>query len=278
MTRDAWLSAHPYLQRVAELYAEVERALAGIEVVQPRTPTWDDYRADFGDGVPLLRSIHAPVDLEPGGRMIASLVGRLAASAATEKLAADARQLDAELRGAAGAARVVDWMLGDEAFAPSSPGTLRFLGWTAMARYLRPLVTAFAAWRDEERWLRSYCPTCGSPPAMAQLVGKDPGRKRFLACGCCSTRWQYNRTRCPFCEGDAQRLAVVTIEGEAGLRLDSCESCRGYLKTYEGEGQEALLLSDWSSLHLDLIAQDRGLKRLAASLYELEASAARSDR
>ena len=31
-----------------------------------------------------------------------------------------------------------------------------------------------------------------------------------------------------------------------------------------------LLLSDWSSLHLDLIAHDRGLKRLAASLYEFE--------
>ena len=30
------------------------------------------------------------------------------------------------------------------------------------------------------------------------------------------------------------------------------------------------MLSDWSSLHLDLIAHDRGLKRLAASLYEFE--------
>jgi hypothetical protein len=31
-----------------------------------------------------------------------------------------------------------------------------------------------------------------------------------------------------------------------------------------------VLLSDWSSLHLDLLAHDRGLQRLAASLYELE--------
>jgi FdhE protein len=46
-------------------------------------------------------------------------------------------------------------------------------------------------------------------------------------------------------------------------------SCRGYLKTYIGGGSEALLLADWTSLHLDLIAQDRGLKRLAASLYEV---------
>ena len=105
---------------------------------------------------------------------------------------------------------------------------------------------------------------------MAQLVGVDPGRRRLLSCGCCGTRWQFKRTGCPFCETDAQRLASVTIEGEPGLRIDHCESCGGYLKTYDGQGNETLLLSDWSSLHLDLIAHDRGLKRLAASLYEFE--------
>jgi len=147
---------------------------------------------------------------------------------------------------------------------------LRYLAWTASARYLRPVVRAFEAWRDEDRWLRRYCPTCGSLPAMAQLVGVDQGRKRLLSCGCCGTRWQFKRTGCPFCDADTQRLASVAIEGESGLRIDHCESCGGYLKTYDGEGNETLLLSDWSSLHLDLIAHDRGLKRLAASLYDFE--------
>jgi FdhE protein len=147
---------------------------------------------------------------------------------------------------------------------------LRYVGWAAMARYLRPVASGFDAWRDEERWLRRYCPTCGSLPAMAQLAGVDPGRKRLLSCGCCGTRWQFKRTGCPFCDTDSQRIATVTIEGEAGLRIDHCESCGGYLKTYDGEGHETVLLSDWSSLHLDLIAHDRGLKRLAASLYEFE--------
>ena len=105
---------------------------------------------------------------------------------------------------------------------------------------------------------------------MAQLVGADPGRKRLLSCGRCGTRWQYKRTGCPFCEGDSQRLSAVAVEGEAGLRIDYCESCSGYLKTYDGQGNETLLLSDWTSLHLDLIAQDRGLKKVAASLYEFD--------
>ena len=184
-------------------------------------------------------------------------------------LAADASALAAGLRREDDAARrVVAWLLGDDSFAPASPGLLRHLGWTVLARYLSPVVDAFGRWRDDERWLRHYCPTCGSAPAMAQLVGADPGRRRLLSCGRCGTRWQYKRTGCPFCEVDSQRLAAVAVEGEAGLRIDYCVSCSGYLKTYDGQGDEALLLSDWSSLHLDLIAHDRGLKRLAASLYD----------
>lgn len=117
--------------------------------------------------------------------------------------------------------------------------------------------------------MRNYCPTCGALPAMAQLVGTDPGRLRLLSCGRCTTRWRYRRTACPFCQSqDDQGLAVVAIEGEAGLRIDYCEVCLGYLKTYNGEGNEGLLLADWTSLHLDILARDRGLKRLAASLYE----------
>ena len=93
---------------------------------------------------------------------------------------------------------------------------------------------------------------------------------RLLSCGCCGTRWQYSRTGCPFCEKDDRKLTTLAVDGEAGLRIDSCESCKGYLKTYDGEGHEAVLLADWTSLHLDVVAHDRGLKRLAASLYELE--------
>jgi FdhE protein len=60
------------------------------------------------------------------------------------------------------------------------------------------------------------------------------------------------------------------MEGEPALRIDHCEACRGYLKTYVGEGSEDLFLADWTSLHLDLLALDRGLKRLGRSLYDME--------
>jgi FdhE protein len=271
MSPDPWLEAHAYLRPLADLSAGVDRAAGEIDVLDARIPDWDDYRADFLAGVPLLRSTAAAVDLEPGGRMASALLERLASEAASGRFAEETRALATELqREPQVARRIADLLLGDEAYTPPFPGLLRYLAWTAMARFLRPVVSAFDGWRDEEKWGRRYCPTCGSLPAMAQLVGADPGRMRLLSCGCCGTRWQFKRTGCPFCEADSQRLASVAIEGEPRLRIDHCESCGGYLKTYDGQGNEALLLSDWSSLHLDLIAHDRGLKRLADSLYQFE--------
>jgi FdhE protein len=271
MTPDLWVERHSYLRPVADLCAHVDRAVAGIDVPDARIPDWEDYRPEFLAGVPLLSSADAAVDLEPGGRMAGALLESLAAGTSSGKLAAETRAVDTELRREPQVSgRIADFLLGDETLTSPFPGLLRYLAWTAMARFLRPVLNAFDGWRDDERWLRRYCATCGSLPAMAQLAGVDPGRMRLLSCGCCGTRWQFKRTGCPFCDTDAQRLATVKIEAEPSLRIDHCEACRGYLKTYDGQGDESLWLSDWSSLHLDLIAQDRGLKRLAASLYEFE--------
>ena len=177
MTRDLWLEAHSYLRPLADLSAQVERAAAGVEVQDARIPDWDDYRPDFLAGVPLLSSADAAVDLEPGGRMAAALLERLASGTSPEWLAAETRALATELRREPQVSRrIADFLLGDETLTPPFPGLLRYLAWTAMARFLRPVVNAFDGWRDEERWLRRYCPTCGSLPAMAQLVGVDPGR------------------------------------------------------------------------------------------------------
>jgi FdhE protein len=273
MNTEEWLEAHAYLRPLAELTVQVESAAAAMDAEDARVPEWEDYRADFLAGVPLLQSVLADVDLEPGGRMAAALLERLASRMSSGAFAPELRALDAELRrDSLTSRRITDFLLDEQALAPRSPGLLRYLGWTAMARFLRPIVSAYDGWRDEERWLRRYCPTCGSLPAMAQLTGAEPGRLRRLSCGRCGTRWQFKRTACPFCEADTQRLASVTLEGQSGLRIDHCGSCGGYLKTYDGQGDEALLLSDWSSLHLDLIAHDRGLKKRAASLYEFEPS------
>jgi FdhE protein len=242
MTRDVWLASHPYLQRLAGLHAVVDAAADAIGVPRAGLPDWNEYIEDFHAGVPLLQSSKVAIDVSGLQDVVGALTDRLASSPLP--------------------------------VPPGDPGLRRYLESTVLVRYLKPVIPAFAAWRDEERWLRSYCPTCGSLPAMAQLIGDDPGRRRFLSCGCCGTRWRYARTSCPFCETESHRFTTITVEGEGGLRIDYCESCRAYLKTYDGQGSEAVLLADWTSLHLDLVAHDRGLKRRAASLYDFDPAAA----
>ena len=166
--------------------------------------------------------------------------------------------------------QAVAWLVANDDCTIPHAGLFRHVGLTVLARYFCPMVRAFETWREEESWFRRYCPVCGSGPSMTQLAGSDPGRRRLLVCGCCGTRWRFPRVGCPFCENvNDHRLPVLAVEGERRLRIDYCASCLGYLKTYDGEGAEPVMLADWTSLHLDLLAKDRGLKRLATSLYEI---------
>jgi FdhE protein len=211
----------------------VDAAAAEVSIPGACIPRWDDYTSDFYDGVPWLRSPRVAIDLGQAEKIITSLVGRLASRPMPGKLAEESRALDAELHSdPESARRAVAWLLDGDLLSPPHADLFHYFGWTALARYLGPAVGALSRWRDEERWLRNYYPTCGAAPAMAQLVGIDPGRLRLLSCGRCATRWRYRRTGCPFCRiEDDHRLAVVAIEGEGGLRIDYCEACDGYLKT-----------------------------------------------
>ena len=104
--------------------------------------------------------------------MTEALLERLASETSSGKLTAEICALDTELRREPRVSRrIADFLPGDDTLRSSFPGLLRYLAWTATARFLRPLVNTFDNWRDEERWSRKYCPTCGSLPAMGQLVG-----------------------------------------------------------------------------------------------------------
>lgn len=267
--RETWLETHAYLQPLADLQASLDATAAAVEIPASAEPRWDDYRHDFLDGVPILASQAIAIDWRPAGDALRDMIRQLPAhslpAALAQRLDVVGRELDAN---AEASHHAIAALLEPATFDSREPGLWQLLGWDVVSRMFRELVPAFERWRDEERWMRPYCPTCGAAPAMAQLVGSDPGRMRMLACGCCRSRWRYRRTGCPFCRtADDHRLAAFAVEGEGRLRIDYCEQCRGYLKTYVGEGSETLWLADWTSLHLDVVARDRGLNRLADSLF-----------
>jgi len=279
MTNEAatkkWIAGHPYLEGVAAFQALVEDAAAGVAPLV-RRPEWDAYAPDLAAGVPLLRSARAGLDVAPdGAAALRTIAGRVAAAELPPAIAGAAKALDEVLREPRAAEAAIAWLVcgSPEKGGPESAGLVRYLGWTAMQHVLAPLVAEFGRWRDEERWRRGECPTCGSAPAMGTLVSIAEGRGRQLACGCCRTRWAFKRVACPFCGNeDANRLGVLELDQEPELRLDVCEECKGYVKTYTGTRDLELVLSDWPTLHLDVLARDRGYERRGASLYELEGS------
>lgn len=271
MTKETWLARHSYLLTIAAFHAHVEQIAATVPSSLACMPNWREYEPDYLAGVPLLQSSRSQIDLSPAEVTLEELIGKLGFATLPDKLAQDIRDLQTALPQDKDASQcVVANLLGPDLRTSVDCGLLRYLRWTVIARYLSRVVDAFGKWRDEERWLRRNCPTCGALPAMAQLSGIDPPRLRLLSCGCCGTRWRYRRTGCPFCvnEDDSQ-LGILVVEGEKDLRIDYCECCNGYIKTYNGSGSESVLLADWTSLHLDVIARDQGLNRLAVSLYEM---------
>jgi FdhE protein len=273
-SRERWLAAHPYLAPAADLEELVAGAarLPGAPAVLP--PPFDAYADDYAAGVPLLRSERTGIDVVAvAGAALDPLLARLAAAPPSEPLRGACAELRAHLarspaERAAAIRFALDW--GDDTPAPPHAGVLRLLAWNGLRGALGPALRAFDLWRCEGGWKRPYCPTCGALPGMARLAPEADGRRRQLACGCCGTRWRWQRIGCPFCGNEApDRLDCLEIGGEPGFRLDTCRECDGYTKTWVGEGDDALFLAEWPTLHLDALAKQRGLRRAGAALFDV---------
>ena len=120
---------------------------------------------------------------------------------------------------------------------------------------------------EREDWQKNYCPICGRRPVMAQLKKFNDGRARYLLCGGCHTLWNWNRLGCPYC-GNENLERIHILELDEKIRLDVCDECNCYLKTYSKEDEENIYLCDWTTLHLDLLAEEKNLHKCGA--VELE--------
>jgi FdhE protein len=115
--------------------------------------------------------------------------------------------------------------------------------------------------REGVAWQRGYCPTCGSWPLLGEYRGLD--QTRFLRCGLCAASWEAARLYCPFCgTRDHEQLGYLQVEGEeTSYKAATCSQCQGYVKmlsTLTALPPLALLVADVATMHLDLIAAERG--------------------
>lgn len=121
-------------------------------------------------------------------------------------------------------------------------------------------------------WQRGYCPVCGAWPSMVEMRGIQ--RERSLRCGCCGSEWVLPVLRCAFCdEIDHHKLGSLLREGdEQFVRVETCSSCHGYLKSVTTLGAmplATLAMKDLSTVAFDLAARDRGFARPSRPGWQL---------
>jgi FdhE protein len=141
--------------------------------------------------------------------------------------------------------------------AALTASVLRLSALPALAR----VAATLARLRQEVAWDRGYCPTCGGWPLLGEFRGLE--QRRFLRCGLCGTGWEFPRLRCPYCDTpDHRHLASLSAEGDQErYRAATCDNCRGYVKmanTLLAPAEPLLLVLDLATLHLDLVAAERG--------------------
>jgi len=121
-------------------------------------------------------------------------------------------------------------------------------------------------------WPESYCPICAAWPVLAERRGLD--RSRRLRCGRCAADWEVEWLCCIYCgERDHRQLGSLAPD-ESGelLKVETCETCDGYLKSVaslQGFPPLELLLQDLETVELDLVALERGYHRPQALAFPL---------
>jgi FdhE protein len=122
-------------------------------------------------------------------------------------------------------------------------------------------------------WPHGYCPICAGWPILSERRGLD--RTRRLRCGRCAGDWEVEWLCCIYCgERGHERLGSLVLEDQGErLKVETCASCRGYLKsvaTLQGILAFELLLQDLETIELDLVALDRGYCRPPVSGFPLD--------
>ncbi|MCB2147148.1 MAG: formate dehydrogenase accessory protein FdhE [Deltaproteobacteria bacterium] len=113
---------------------------------------------------------------------------------------------------------------------------------------------------------RSNCPICGSAPVIGEL---DAEGRQWSHCGLCWHRWPVTRMACPFCHNrDSASLEYLYSDDEPEYRVNLCGGCRRYLKVVDTRKMDRRFyppLEQVASLHLDMLAEEKGYTQAVAS-------------
>ncbi len=276
-----WVEQHPYLDEIASfqkiLATAWEESFEEVEKSETFITDWENIEKELKRGIPALRAGAVNDQLIAQTKIVViKMLDLLVNADIPVEMKRQCQMMQDHVKAdEALLSEYIEQVASGEEFTVADEdqvlhGVIVFLIWSALDYVLQPLKVQVKESQAEVKWHHEYCPVCGQLPAMAQLVKTKKGRERELVCGCCKTPWRYKRIECPFCKNDNQKtLNLIEMDGVTDFRIDTCDKCKGYLKTYTDEGDEQLLLSDWSTLHLDMIAKEKGFKRIGYQLYKI---------
>jgi hypothetical protein len=113
------------------------------------------------------------------------------------------------------------------------------------------------------------CPRCDSLPLLGILRPEGDGGKRYLQCAFCSVEWEFRRIFCACCgEEREEKLPVYVAEQFPYLRVESCETCKHFLRTIDltKDGNAVPIVDDLAAIPLSLWAEENGYQRIQGNL------------
>jgi FdhE protein len=258
--RKASVRESPELRPWVALCEEVRRALG--------EPAWGSVTrgpAPLPDGAPLLADAVLSVDAGRATPWLRNLFARAVTGVGSAATLRPERLTDEHavvLLGAAVAedrARV-EALARDLGAEPGALGAVAGLGAMPLLHAARRTLEGAVP----VAWTHGYCPVCGAWPTLAEARGVE--RSRHYRCARCGSAWFAGWLNCPYC-GNSDHLraaALVSDDAVARHRVETCEVCRGYVKTLTvllpTEAAD-LALADLDSLGLDLAAVAHGYRR-----------------
>ena len=113
------------------------------------------------------------------------------------------------------------------------------------------------------------CPRCNALPLLGVLRPEGDSGKRFLVCSFCSLEWEFRRILCANCgEEKEQQLPVYVAEQFPHIRVESCETCKHFLRTIDltKDGHAIPVVDDLTAVPLSLWAEEHGYTRIQGNL------------
>jgi FdhE protein len=158
-----------------------------------------------------------------------------------------------------------------------APSDRQFFAKAIVQPYAQRLADSGVAPVGRERSrAENRCPFCGGTPQLSMFRGASDsaleGGGRALQCATCLTTWPFRRVLCPHCgEEDERKLGYFHSPAFDHLRLETCDSCRHYLKGVDLTrlGVAVPLVDEVASATLDAWAIEYGYTKIELNLVGL---------